>query len=390
MGKLDTLLSKAAGNKEEKIYFLMNKDRVVSEFVIEGEGELEVCIGTKGTADMPLYFGSIDSWVANRSAAKHRKHVSAILEQCGGKSKAGFISLTRCLSLNDTFWVKSEYENLCWSDVNLFDNEFSDVISKVAFDGVGLYGEKFSTTSPELTTDGAFDKCWIRKSGNVFLIKAGSTGASNAGREPYSEVLASQVFSELLGNDSVRYVLERFHGKAVSSCKLFTSEDIAYLPHSVFIRNKPSLPELLREFDNYGSAEMFSGMVIGDCITLNTDRHYKNFGWYVDTVNMRRVRMAPVFDFNLSMATYADDVVGFDDLDKYMSDKEPVIGSNYVDPAKALLTPEYRAKLINMKDLVLTIPCDDKFTEDRLEKMNVIKNVQIDRILGRKAFFQFR
>ena len=32
---------------------------------------------------------------------------------------------------------------------------------------------KFSTTSPELTTDGAFDKCWVKED-DIYLIKAGS------------------------------------------------------------------------------------------------------------------------------------------------------------------------------------------------------------------------
>lgn len=325
MSVILSMINAASGDSEEKKYYLMNKDNVIAAFIIRGEGELEECVSIQGTECIPMYFGSINAWVSNRSAAKHRKHIQEILNKTGGDTKEGFIKLTHCLSINDTFWVKSSEEHLLWKDVNLYDNEFSEVISKLAFDGNGMYGEQFSTTSPELTTDGAFDKCWVRDKGVIKLMKAGTKGASNAGREPYSEVLASQVFTALLGNDSVKYSLEKFDGVVVSSCELFTNEDKAYLPHSVFLRNVPDVVDLLHEFGDYGCEDKFAGMLIGDGVTFNTDRRYKNFGWIVDPSTMKRVTMAPVFDFNLSMVAYADDKVGFDNLDAYMADRAPVI-----------------------------------------------------------------
>lgn len=376
--------------QSEPHYVLMNKDREVCEFIIRGQGEMEECISIKGTADLPFYFGSIDTWVNSRSAAKHRRHIQDILESTGGTCPSGFIALTHCLSVNDTFWVRRKEECLSWSDINLYDNEFTDVISKVSFNGGGLFGEQFSVTSPELTTDGAFDKCWVRYDDGVYLIKAGSKGAVNAGMEPYSEALASQIFNALLPNDSVQYSLRRYHGKVISACKLFTSQDVSYLPYSTFIHSSERLPTMLRTFEEYGCGDMFRGMIIGDGISLNTDRHFNNFGWLCDTTNMRRTAMAPIFDFNMAMATYAYQE-DFDNFDAWLNDSNhgPRIGDGYVSSAKAMLTPAFRAKLIDMKDLYLTIPCDDKFTEDRLRKMNIIKNVMIDRILGREAEFKF-
>ena len=80
-----------------------------------------------------------------------------------------------------------------------------------------------STTSPELTTDGAYDTCWLNENDGIHLIKTGSEGARNTGLEPYGEILASQVFEKL--SNSVKYSLRRFGGKVVSDCKLFTSQD---------------------------------------------------------------------------------------------------------------------------------------------------------------------
>lgn len=66
-------------------------------------------------------------------------------------------------------------------------------ISKLAFEGLGLYGLYMSSTSPELTTDGSFRKCRKKEDGEIYLYKRGISGAYNAGLEPYCEALASEI-----------------------------------------------------------------------------------------------------------------------------------------------------------------------------------------------------
>ena len=61
------------------------------------------------------------------------------------------------------------------------------------FEGLGLYGVQMSSTSPELTTDGSFRKCWKKEDGVIYLYKRGISGAYNAGLEPYCEALASEI-----------------------------------------------------------------------------------------------------------------------------------------------------------------------------------------------------
>ena len=165
-------------------YTLINRVTPLCDFIIEGEGKLELCKIVKIYAPLPLWCENIDSWVVDRSSAKHRSHVNKILKLCCRKTKSGFIALTHCLSLTDTLWAKSEHENVSWKDVNLYENHFDEVISKLSFDGNGLFGIQMSTTSPELTTDGAYDKCWLNEKDGIHLIKTGSSGARNAGLEP--------------------------------------------------------------------------------------------------------------------------------------------------------------------------------------------------------------
>lgn len=368
-------------------YYLMNKDTKLMKFSIDGEGVMEQCSVIEQYTDLPIWLPDIDTWISKRSAAKHRKHVQSILDMMGGRTLSGFIGLTHCLSLNDTLWVKSALENINWDSVSLYSNDFDEVVSKLSFDGNGLCGMKFSTTSPELTTDGAFDKCWVKED-DIYLIKAGSTGASNAGREPYSEVLASQVYTCLCEN-SVQYKLTHYDGRVVSKCKLFTAEEYGYKAADIFNLVTPNISKLLNEFSKFGGEDNFRRMIVADAVCINQDRHFGNFGFLVNNETFERVAMAPVFDYNLAMFPYADWYEGFPDMDKWIRERGPQIGTDYYETAEALMTPTIRSDLINLKDLVLEVNTDDKFDKNRLAIVNEFKNIQIDRLLGNHRQFNF-
>ena len=378
-------------------YTLINKETPLCDFIIEGEGELEFCKIVKTYAPLPFWCENIDSWVANRSAAKHRSHVNKLLEMYGGKTSSVFIALTHCLSLTDTLWVKSEREDVSWKDVNLYENQFDEDVSKFAFNGRDVVNFQKTTRSPELTTDGAYDKCWLNEDDGIHLIKTGSTGARNAGLEPYGEVLASQVFEKIC--DSVKYTFRKFDGRVVSDCKIFTSQEYGYKPVSLFLKNgvKYGLPETLEIYREFDCEDEFRRMVVADCITLNSDRHLGNFGFLVNNETFERTALNPCFDFNMAFVPLAED--GFDfgvcadgskpNFDEYLSKRGPVIGSDYVAPARAILTPEIRKCVEEIRETTLTVTCDDKFTEKRLSQMNMIKNVQCERILGFDSMWKF-
>lgn len=370
------------------MYSLMNKDVKLLDFVIKGEGVLEECCIVKEYEKIPSWIVTVTEWVSNRSAAKHREHIYRLLQSMGGSTLSGFIQLTHCLSINDTLWVKSGEEDIKWENVSLYRNNFDDVISRLSFDGNGLCGKQLSTTSPELTTDGAFDKCWIRDKSGIYLIKAGTTGASNAGREPYSEVLASQVYSKLCLNNVI-YYLRKYRGTIVSQCGIFTNEDYGYKPASIYNLMGKTIKQLLDEFDKFESADLFRQMVIADAITINQDRHFGNFGFLINNDTFERTTMAPVFDFNLAMFPYADWYEGFPDMDKWIKQRGPQIGFDYYTTAQALMTPSIRSELINLKDLTLYINTDSKFDDNRLAIVNEFKNIQIDRLLGNRRQFDF-
>ena len=57
------------------MYTLMNKDVKLLDFIIKGEGILEECYVVNKYRDIPSWIVTVTEWVANRSAAKHRKHI---------------------------------------------------------------------------------------------------------------------------------------------------------------------------------------------------------------------------------------------------------------------------------------------------------------------------
>ena len=187
-----------------------------------------------------------------------------------------------------------------WGQVNLFENEFDDVIARTAFDG-GLKGLKFSTTSPsaEFATDGALPKCWVRENGSIFLKKGGTSGASNTGNEPYSEAMVSQIL-DVLGYHHVHYDVEHFRGRVVSSCPLMTSQTHMLLPMYMY-DNFSDLGLIIQKCVQLGVEKQLYEYLIIDYLTCNTDRHLGNFGVLLDADTYDVVSMAPIYDNGMGM-----------------------------------------------------------------------------------------
>lgn len=369
------------------MYQLMNKDIVLATFDVTGEGDTEICSNVLWKEQKPFWITELDDWIGSRNAAKHRENIKKILVDYNSEVISGFIGLTHCISLTDTLWVKVEGGCISWKDVSPYTNEFNDTVSKISLVGGNTCGVILSAICPEFTTDGAFDKCWIREDSDVSLLKVGSTGASNAGRESYSEVLASPIYEELCSG--IHYDLVKYHGKIASKCLLFTNEEYGFKSAAACGLDELSLAELLTKFSEYGAEDIFRGMIIADAVTINCDRHYGNFGFMVDNDTFEMKFMAPPFDYNMAMFPYADWYEGFPDMEDWINKRSPRLGTDYYSTATAMMTPALRSKLINLKDLGLIIECDSKFDEHRLKIVNRFKNLQIDKILGNRVQFDF-
>ena len=283
----------------ETLYYIKNKDTVLGSFVWEGPvGALYPVL--RENKNLPWFITkSLDSWLAARTPPKHREHMKNLLSVCGLSSTKDVIDFSKGLSLLDTLWVTSDL-SLTWRQVNLFENEFDEVIAQIVFDG-GLRGLQFSTTSlsGEFATDGALPKCWVREDGHIRLKKGGTSGASNTGNEPYSECLVSQIL-EVLGYSHVPYRVEKFRGRVVSSCDLMTSQERMMLPMYMY-DNFSALGSIIRKCSELGISQNFYEYLIIDYLTCNTDRHLGNFGVLLDADTYELVSMAPIYDNGMGM-----------------------------------------------------------------------------------------
>ena len=365
------------------MYFLMNKDTVVGCIEIhKGELDSTYTFQPEGNAALPIGFKSIDSWLENRKASKHNRHLRQIMKECGCEQIEGFIRITHAASINDTFWVKGDNENVTWSQVSFYTNRFDETISKLAFEGLGLYGLKLSHTSPELSTEGSFRKCWIREgNGDIYLYKRGGNDARNMGLEPYCEVMASEIAVQLLGHKAVKYELANLHHELASKCLLFTDERYGYTPVSRFDINSGSADALLNFYRKLGSEDEFRRMLVLDAIIFNTDRHAGNHGVLVENDTQKPVMMAPIFDLNLSLLPYIEDE-DMPDIGTTLEKYTPCIGSDFTRIAQIALTSEIRSDLIGLKGFKFSFKGDSRFTHKRVTFIENLINKQIDAILS--------
>ena len=114
---------------------------------------------------------TLEAFLRTRVIPKNRWFVNEILQSAGLNINdiKGIIDICKGLSLNDSYWI-IEDENLKFEDYNLYDNNFSETLSLIAFTG---YTSKIKgiITSPELTTGGMLPKAWRRIDDKVYLYK---------------------------------------------------------------------------------------------------------------------------------------------------------------------------------------------------------------------------
>lgn len=169
----------------------------------------------------------VERWLRHRAIPKNRAYVDALLSKVGLSLNRplGIIAVNKGLSLNDCFWVDAEGSGDTFEKVNLYDNRFSQVLAAIAFTGYGSSIRTSLASCPEFSTNGMLPKCWRRQNGKIYLYKGGTSGFSNLGFEPYSELYAYQV-AQVMGVNAIRYTLTKDLKKTLcSKCELFTSKE---------------------------------------------------------------------------------------------------------------------------------------------------------------------
>lgn len=367
-------------------YTLMNKDREILRFTTSRTeyGGVRVSESRVLQTDLlpPEYNGDIVRFVEKRKAPKHRKYVQGILKQLGAENLEGFIRVSSGASLTDTFWIRNDEEPKTWDQVSLYRNDFDENIARIAFEGGSA---SISSTTPELSVDGNYAKCWIREEGELYLLKRGS---ETYGREIFAEYYASQL-AEAFCTDSVKYDLVSHHDHLATKCGIFTSEKTGFSQMMYHVENPYSVTpqEALSVVAKYGGEDNFRRMMILDALILNIDRHLGNFGLLVDNDSLQIMGMAPVFDNNRSMLfNLNDEQFMSEDMDALI-DVYPRLVGEFNLIANDMLTNSIKADLLNLQDFSFNKSGLADWPNERLEKYERFICRQIDKILKREKLF---
>lgn len=365
------------------LYLLLNKNQKIAKFSVDKV--FDTITIEEQYIKLPSWYGDLDTFIQNRRAPKHRENIEKLLQQSGCNTLSGFLNISHALSLIDTFWVKDEHSNLDWEAVSLFTHPFNEVIAKTAFEG-GLHGQQLSTTSPEYGTDGSFAKCWIRENEIIKMLKRGSSEASNAGLEPYSEFYASQLVSKFTSN-FVNYDLRTQDTRLCSVCDIFTSEDYGFIPYAAVDQWNTSVMQVLRNMKDLGFADEAKTMFVVDALIMNANRHKNNFGFIIDNKTLEIQAMAPLFDHNLALMPYAIDADELTFSSEYYKEHGPRIGDEWVKAAAMCLTSKTRKLLIDLHDFKFEKHRKLNLPDWRLESLTVMLHDTIEAILelDRKA-----
>lgn len=234
-------------------------------------------------------------WCAGRILNIDRVYRKEILNYYGfsqnlSSSEQAQIGIaTRCLSLNDCFWLKSPEEPLSWKDVNLFDNSLENSIFEPALTGKYMTITNSKIITPELVTDGVAPKAWIRKGTDFYLLKGEQNDSVKR------EVEASQILN-LLGLSVTSYEQKKFQKEPVSVCKCFTTKHIHFVRamwYQIWCENH-DIPfiSIIHKYK-----ESFDKMNLADYLIGNTDEHAENWGFLYDD-NMQILQMNPPMDYD--------------------------------------------------------------------------------------------
>ena len=299
-----------------QVYSLKIYDTELMKFSLEKrglEGLVVEILSTNKECNhlMPLdmeYTGEgILKWLERRVIPRNRTFVDQILKTLGlsHNDTKGIIDVCKGLSLNDSYWIVPEGFEGTFEQYNLYDNRFSEMLALVAYTGAGQTKQVF-TTSPELTTNGMLPKAWRFIEGDgIYPYKGGTSGASNAGREPFCEYYASQI-AEVMGLNAVHYDLENWKGITASKCKLFTDKDTSFVPIGRIVK-AGGIQKCLDYYDKMGKdfSEQIRSMLVFDALIYNEDRHFGNFGILRDNHTGKIVAPAPIFDNGSSLFCFA-------------------------------------------------------------------------------------
>ena len=378
-------------------YILMNKNIEVLKFLYDEdthtiqkiEEEINIKYAPPGIVDYKTGISrkAFNNWWKDRAIPASRSKFKGVLAELNITSSIELLEKCFGLSLSDQYWIKEEFSNIEWKEINFFQNPFSEDMGKLLM-GQIEYSKNLDIFSPDNSSDGNLRKKWKIINGKRCLLKGGN---SLNNQEPFNEVIATKLYELILEEDEfVPYELVQENEDFYSSCITMVSinEELVpayYIDKMQKLRGSESLYEhyihVCETLDIPNARLQVDKMLVCDFIIANYDRHYRNFGALrnVETLNWERI--APIYDSGSSLwATTATSLIELDYKSKpFMSSPENqlklVKDLSWIDIDKLLMFKEI------VKDMLDKNPLMDS---DRSQIISLQVNRRIDKVIDRK------
>jgi hypothetical protein len=252
-------------------------------------------------------FRDAESWLESRSIDGHRVNSRILKKALRLASKAGLATVlaVNACSITDNYWVRPLEEDSAltvsdaaslglkafarYKDVRFTSNAFSDLALNGDVNSFMLPPSR----TPELTNTGSFEKCWRLENGEWWMHKAGKD------QELYSELMAYEV-GVALGLDMAIY---KASGNYIKTLDFTKNAQADFEPALGVIGDESDYARIFGKLSSISPelAEQYLLMCYFDALVLNMDRHEFNFGVLRDSDTGKVLKMAPLFDHNISL-----------------------------------------------------------------------------------------
>ena len=283
---------------------LMKKDDIVADITIAYGNIISVNkVFRSDLLPVGVEAENINEWWKNNAIPAERDSIRLGLECIGVKSQEELKTIGRGLSLLNQYWIKEAEEGITWSEINYWDNQFSEEI------GIALFNHKPVHSplnkigySPDNGINGVLKKKWIILNGEYYLQKGG-TGLNK--EEVFNEILASDLMNKAnISNADYSLYIDDGEVSCISKC--FTDENTELIPLVQIIESVPRkaypapseyehLCDVLEFYRVPDYKSYLNHVLCIDYILAGTDRHYNNLALLFDT-RSQTFTFSPVYD----------------------------------------------------------------------------------------------
>ena len=332
----------------------------------------------------------LNDWFKGRGIPLWRDKLDLLLHRLNISTPSELLDKAFGLSLSDQYWLKPYNLDICYDDINFFDNDFeyTEFMEASLSKNSKIITNDKSLRTPNNTTDGMLKKAWIIENGIRYLIKG---GYKNELLQPFNEVLASEICTRL-GFNHVEYSIDTYKDIAVSKCPCFINKDTELITcHQIRSDMKRhndinDYEEYIKVLENHGIKDArikLENMFILDFLIMNEDRHLNNFGIIRDINTLKWIDVAPIFDNGQSL-----NIEYYDEEELHVSGEGRLFYE--VKPFEEIITIVKNIKRIDLSKLDGIVEWFDlllhkyqyltNFSDSRINKLCILLNRQINRL----------